>query len=99
MCIKSKRDHDAVHIDAVFLTAGRLFQRRVTSCEIRGGLSGAEARFSLYFFDFTPLLIIPPSLYSHLSLSPELCQAAHYHILVGFEVLTAVVMKSTASRI
>jgi hypothetical protein len=55
--IRLKRDHDAVHIDAVFFTAGRLFQRHLTSCEIRGGLSGARATFHLYCFGFTPLSI------------------------------------------
>jgi hypothetical protein len=53
--------------------------------EIRGEQSGTGVRFSLSFFSFTLLIIIPPLLHTHLSLllevfdSPD--QAAHYHIL------------------
>jgi hypothetical protein len=55
-----------------------------TAIEILGGRSYTTAVFSPEFFSFSPVIIIPPLLCTHLSLR-EVCvvhdQAAHYHTL------------------
>jgi hypothetical protein len=57
----------------------------VTSGEIHGVQSGIGADFSLSSLVFTVLVIIPPSLLTHLSQLHEACSspesAAHYHTL------------------
>jgi hypothetical protein len=60
---------------------------RLNSSEIHGELCGTTAGFSVCFFGFPSLIMIPPLLHICLLLPLEVCdspdQAAHYHIL-GF---------------
>jgi hypothetical protein len=68
-----------------FLTMKLWVQSRVTSCEICGGRIVTEERFSLRFFRFPLIIIMPLLLHAYLSPPPEAChipdQAAHYHNL------------------